>query len=97
MCFRTRPLAVWTISDAAAGFAPANFKPKRNTSNISSKVKRYQTTWVPRNNGFVVGELYESIVLFIYYSTLRHTLMPTGLGIPAMMALGCSMTHNRDC
>jgi hypothetical protein len=55
----------------AAAFAPARRKKKRNPRMISNSAQRYHTTCVPRNNGFVVGELYESIFLD-YFSALNN-------------------------
>src|SRR5258708_9699072 len=58
------------LVNPAPGFAPERRRKNRNASNISSNVARYQTTCVPRNNGFVVGELYESIVRFLVLKDL---------------------------
>lgn len=41
----------------------------RNIKSASMRPRIYQTTWVPRYNGLVVRELYESISLsFLFYS-----------------------------
>lgn len=46
-------------------FAAVSLSTKRNASTTSSRERIYHTICVPLNSGFVVGELYESIIAMV--------------------------------
>src|SRR5437867_978143 len=56
------------LVNPAEGFAPSSLSTNRNASKTSRRPEIYHMICVPRNNGFVVGELYESIELVPFLS-----------------------------
>src|SRR5258708_1091169 len=90
------------LVNPALGFAPVRRRKNRNASNISSNVARYQTTCVPRNNGFVGGEVYESMVKFLIVKIFDDlyffgfgTFAPRFLASDNPMAIACSRLVTR--